>query len=159
MDERHRIAEAIERTVTGPVWHGLPLNELLAAISVADAAARPVPTAHSIWELVLHLTSWAGIVESRLTLASLPEPTAREDFPAVPNPTPVAWRKARSRLAAAHAQLAAAVRTLDRATLDRRVPNRDYTVRTMLHGVVEHGAYHGGQVALMTKALQDRHSP
>ena len=31
------------------------------------------------------------------------------------------------------------------------VTGLDYTVETLLHGVVEHGTYHGGQIALLKK--------
>jgi uncharacterized damage-inducible protein DinB len=56
-------------------------------------------------------------------------------------------------------RLASAVRQLEPTSLNRRVAGRKYTVRTMLQGVVEHGAYHGGQLALLTKAVSNRQSP
>jgi len=33
------------------------------------------------------------------------------------------------------------------------VAGLDYTVATLLRGVVEHGTYHGGQIALLKRAL------
>lgn len=159
MDDTKTLATRIERTVTGPVWHGSALAELLSAITHAQAAAHPISGVHSIWELVLHIASWATIAEERLSSEPTDEPDDETDWPVVPRATVPAWNKALSRLAASHASLAAAVQALDASALDRRVPGRKYTVRTMLHGVIEHGAYHGGQVALLTKALLDRHSP
>ena len=32
--------------------------------------------------------------------------------------------------------------------LQRIVPGRDHSAQEMLHGLIEHGAYHGGQIAL-----------
>ena len=40
--------------------------------------------------------------------------------------------------------------------LQRTVPGRDYTVETMVRGVIEHGVYHAGQVAIIRKALVKR---
>ncbi len=159
MDDAKILARRIECAVTGPAWHGPALAELLSAVTPAQAAAHPIAGAHSIWELVLHIASWATIAEERLSGEPSNEPDDETDWPPVPRATARAWAKALDRLAASHFSLAAAVRDLDTSALDERVPGRIYTVRTMLHGVIEHGAYHGGQVALMTKALIDRHSP
>ena len=49
------------------------------------------------------------------------------------------------------ALLAADARELDDARLDAIVPGLDYSVAVLLHGVVEHGTYHGGQIALLKK--------
>jgi uncharacterized damage-inducible protein DinB len=154
MDERERIAAAIERTVDGPVWHGEGLAALLDGCTATDAAAHPLDDAHSIWELVLHLTSWAEIVHARLPMIAIPEATDEEDWPLVPRTTTANWATAVSALGAAHQRLAAAVRTLDVDTLDDIVPSRAYTLRMMLHGISEHGAYHGGQIALLRRAIE-----
>jgi uncharacterized damage-inducible protein DinB len=33
------------------------------------------------------------------------------------------------------------------------VPGLDYSVAVLLHGIVEHGTYHGGQIVLLKRAL------
>ncbi len=153
MSELERLADAIERTVTGPVWHGAPLAELLDGTTADDAVATPIEGAHSIWELVLHISAWARIVESRLVMVAIPGATDAEDWPPLSTPTPRAWRSAVQQLTVSHQSLARAVRALDPALLDTVVPTRTYPLREMLHGVVEHGAYHGGQIALMLRGL------
>jgi uncharacterized damage-inducible protein DinB len=49
--------------------------------------------------------------------------------------------------------LAQDVRKLDDAAIDAMVPGLEYTMSNLLHGVIEHGTYHGGQIALLKKAL------
>ena len=150
--EAARLATAIERTVLGPVWHGDALATLLADIGPTDAAAYPIASAHSIWELVLHIAAWAAIAEARLASEPTDEPDDDENWPPVGRPTAVRWQAALSHLGDAHTSLAAAVMQLSPTALDARVTGRLYTVRTMLQGVVEHGAYHGGQIAFLTRA-------
>lgn len=147
------LADRIERTVAGPMWHGPALGELVARVTAEQAAARPVAGAHSIWELVLHVTSWADIVRERLRRATPVEATEAQDWPPVRTTGDAAWRDATARLAAGYQALAADVRRLAPERLEDRVPGRDYDVREMLHGVVEHGTYHGGQIALLARAL------
>ena len=156
MDDVTALALSIERVVAGPVWHGPALSDLLADVPAADAAARPIEGAHSIWEIVNHIAAWVSIVESRLGGVPTPEPTDEDDWPPVQRSTAAAWAEARSSLASLHQSLAGAVRRVDAARLDQIVPGRNYTLSTMLHGVAEHGAYHGGQIALLTRAKQGR---
>jgi uncharacterized damage-inducible protein DinB len=55
MTETHRINSQLERAYEGEAWHGPSLRELLDGVSAAQAASRPIPNAHSIWELVNHI--------------------------------------------------------------------------------------------------------
>ena len=156
MDELNRLADAVERTLNGPVWHGTALVELLSSVGADDALAHPIRDAHSIWELVLHVSAWARIAESRLADEPPPEPTDAEDWPPVTRPTPSGWKLALEQLTESHASLADAVRRCDPSTLNRRMPGRKHSARTMLLGIPEHGAYHAGQIVLLTRALQNR---
>jgi uncharacterized damage-inducible protein DinB len=153
MEELLQIANAIDEAITGPVWHGPALRELLENMTAADAAAHPIETAHSTWELVLHMAAWARIVEQRMTSTTLVEPTDAEDWPAVPPVSPHAWQESIASLHSAYHHLATAVRALPPDALGHRVPGRQHAMRTMLRGVVEHASYHGGQIALLTRAM------
>ena len=70
--------------------------------------------------------------------------------------SPEAWRATVERLKAAHRELAADVSQLDDSMLIGRVPGREHSVLAMIHGVVEHDAYHGGQIAILKRALESR---
>jgi hypothetical protein len=37
--------------------------------------------------------------------------------------------------------------------LQRILPGRDHSAQEMLHGIIEHGAYHAGQVAILKRAI------
>jgi len=52
--------------------------------------------------------------------------------------------------------LSADVRDLSDEALDAKVGELGYNVDVLLHGVVEHGTYHGGQIALLRKAIANR---
>jgi hypothetical protein len=153
MEELHQIANAIDEAITGPVWHGPALRELLEDMTAADAARKPIPSAHSTWEIVLHLASWARIVERRLHASVEIEPTDAEDWPAPAPVSPNAWQEAIQDLRAAYHSLARTVHDLPVEQLGHRVPGKQYAVRTMLRGIVEHASYHGGQIALLTRAI------
>lgn len=152
MTAASRLGEAITRTITGPMWHGPALAELLKDVGYEQAAARPIATAHSIWELVLHIATWAEIPRARLAGEARTEVSAEEDWPRPPAPSRAAWENAVARMDTAYRALARDVAALDDRALEAKVAGHDYSVRAMVRGVIEHGTYHGGQIALLKKA-------
>ncbi len=151
------LSESIARSVAGDPWHGPSLAALLAGVTDAEAAARPIGAAHTIGELVLHAAAWMDEVAARLRGATPGEPEAG-DWPA-----PCAWPEARARLEAAHGRLQRALADFPEARLGEVVGGErvaalgtGVTFEAMLIGVAEHNAYHGGQVALLLRALRAR---
>jgi hypothetical protein len=53
--ELSRLDEQLRRCFEGEAWHGPAVLEALHGVSAEEAGAHPVPGAHSIWELTLHL--------------------------------------------------------------------------------------------------------
>ena len=151
MSRARHLGSSLERTVTGPMWHGSALAEVLEGVTAERAAARPIPGAHTIWEIVLHIIAWAEIARARLRGESTGDPTPEQDWPPVAATDAAAWQRTLERLGACHRELAADVRGLDEARLDQKVANLDYSADVLLHGIVEHGTYHGGQIALLKK--------
>jgi uncharacterized damage-inducible protein DinB len=156
--ETHRIADMIERLMTGDPWHGPNVASTLEGISAADAARRPAGGAHSIWELVLHMTGWAREVTARLEGRDAQEPEGG-DWPAAGTGDD-AWQHARAALFAAHDDLVRQVRRLPDDALGQ--PVRDYRDNALgtglsryltLHGLIHHTCYHAGQIAMLRRLL------
>jgi uncharacterized damage-inducible protein DinB len=152
MTRARQLSKHLEHTMTGPMWHGQALAEILDGVSAERAAARPIAGAHTIWEIVLHVSAWVDIARARVKGQSTGDPTPAEDWPPVAATDPDAWQRALKQLDTSHRQLAADTRELDDAKLEAPVPGLDYSVAVLLHGIVEHGTYHGGQIALLKKA-------
>lgn len=145
------IAEQLRRAFDGEAWHGPALLELLQDVDAATAAAKPLPDAHSIWELVLHIAVWDAAAVRRLN-GEKTQPTGTANFPIVPKPSESAWRKAVADAKRAHDALVKMVATLPEHRLRERVPGKKYDFYFMLHGVAQHELYHAGQIALLKKA-------
>lgn len=154
MGSTTRLADHIARTLTGPMWHGPALLEVLNGVSAAEAARRPVAGTHSIWELVLHTAVWAEIAHGRLHGAALDTPRAADDFPLPATPTEEHWIAAIARLDKSYRVLSRAVSELTAQNLSQTVQTTGapQSIENMLHGTIEHGAYHAGQMALLKRA-------
>jgi len=153
MSESARIADQLRRAFDGDAWHGDSLFEILEGVTAAQAAARPIAHAHSIWELVLHIAAWDGAVLRRLGGAAV-ELSDAENVPAVTDAGEAAWRKTLAQVRNGHVKLVEAVASLSNSRLADMVPGKEgrhYTFYYMLHGVVQHELYHAGQIALLKK--------
>lgn len=148
-----QLSEALVQTITGPMWHGPALSEQLTGVSFEQAASRPVAAAHTIWELVLHIAEWARIARARMHGERLGEPTPEQDWPLQPDsPDAAQWAAVVEGMYDSYRFLAADVASVDERVLELPVTTLDYTLETLLRGVVEHGTYHGGQIALLKRA-------
>jgi len=152
-----RIQEGLARSFDGVAWHGPAVMPLLADVTAADAAVHPVPGAHSIWELVLHMAVWKRVVQRRLEGEQLYDLPPHEDWPPVTDTSDDAWRRAIEDLRRSHRDLVRMVATLGDEHLDTLLAGEGhtpYSVSITLHGVIEHDLYHAGQIALLKRAAQ-----
>lgn len=161
MNPTKYLAGRLRRAIHGPMWHGPSVVEALAGFDARSAPAHPVPGAHSAWELVLHITTWAEIAMQRLDGEAMAMPPADVDWPAAPaDASPDAWAAAQARLVAAYEALASRVATMPAESLLVPLQGLDHTVGVMLDGLIEHATYHGGQIAILRRALAaDRRLP
>jgi uncharacterized damage-inducible protein DinB len=159
MPEAARLIDQFKRSHDGDAWHGSPVKKILNGVTAAQAAKRPPNGGHSIWELVLHVTGWRNEAAQRATGKPAGTP-AGGDWPAVGDPTPARWKAALAALDASRENLAKVVRGMSDAQLLK--PTNDPRSRPLgtgvsyyelLHGIVQHDAYHAGQMAMLKKVL------
>src|SRR5215469_7263298 len=146
MSQIDMVIDELKRSFDGEAWHGPALMEILDGIDARTAAARPLPTAHSIWELVLHLAAWEDVVRRRIHGENCTL-TDEQNFGHVERVNDSAWQQAVGNLRDKHARLLETVSKLPDSRLNDRVPGKDYNLLFMLLGVVQHAAYHGGQIS------------
>jgi uncharacterized damage-inducible protein DinB len=152
MSEVGRIWDLLQRAHEGDAWHGPSLRELLADVNAERAAARPLPGAHTIWELVDHIASWEDVVRRRLEGEHIEEIPTPASFPTPASLDAAAWRESVQRLESGHRRLRQTISALGDQALSATAPGRDYPTYVMLYGVLQHDLYHAGQIALLKKA-------
>ena len=157
--ESDRLIDQFKRAHDGDPWHGSPVQEILKGVTAEQAARRPPNGAHSIWELVLHMTGWRNEVARRATGEPSGEP-AGGDYPDVGASTAARWKAALEALDASHTRLVGVVQGMSDADLLK--PTNDPRNRPLgtgvsyyelLHGIVQHDAYHAGQIAILKRVL------
>jgi uncharacterized damage-inducible protein DinB len=155
LSESSRLADQIRRAFEGDAWHGDAVIEILANVRAATAAARPIHNAHTIWELVLHVTAWDDAVRRR-TAGAVVNLSDRENFPPVQDTSDAAWQNAIEHLKATHDQLVKVVSEFPDSRLRQQVQGKSqpyYTFFYMFSGIVQHELYHAGQMVMLKKAF------
>lgn len=161
MTEVARIRNQFERAFNGEAWHGPSVLALLDGVTAQQAAAHPIPGAHSIWELTLHIAAWEDACRRRLE-GDPAQLTDDENFPPVTDTTEAAWETAKAKLIDVHRRLLNTITATDDSRLDQPIiaqPIVDSTETTFstvyvtLHGGVQHSLYHAGQIAILKKAI------
>jgi uncharacterized damage-inducible protein DinB len=151
-----RIADQLRRAFEGKAWHGPSLREILAGVTAEQAHARAVASAHSIWELVLHIRVWTGAAAGAAHGVPMPKLVGTvDDWPSVADSDGEAWASALDRMFATGEQLALAIEQLGDDRLTETVPGRQYDFYYLFHGVIQHSLYHAGQIALLKKVDQN----
>ena len=144
----------MSRAYSGKAWHGPSLRGLLRGVTAEQAAKRPIPNAHTIWELVHHIAVWENVGRRRLTgdRAAI-EISSPEDWPPADEQSEAAWDQAKAALDRGHQALVEAIANIPESRLDAPVFEGMSTVYVTLHGVIQHDLYHAGQIAMLKKGL------
>jgi hypothetical protein len=153
MQENERIADQLKRAFYGDAWSGPCVKDVLDGVTAQMAAARAIPEAHSIWELVHHITAWVDIVRREVMGETL-DVTADINFPPVNDTSDGAWQQSLKQMEDAEAALRNLITSIPGSKLDEPAgPDGRYTVYLLLHGAVQHSLYHAGQIMLMKRSL------
>ncbi len=146
--ETARIAEQLRRVYEGPSWLGPPLKQLINDINEEQARKRSLASAHTIWELILHIATWLRISRERLWATHTRDAEPSEDWPAMSN----SWQSALSSLESEIYALVEAILDFSDERLPESAPAREpQSFYILLHGVIQHCAYHAGQISLLKK--------
>lgn len=156
MTQGERLSDELRRALHGEAWHGPALEELVASVTPEEAMQRAVPTGHTIWELVLHISSWSNIALRRINGGQV-APYEGEDWPETGGFTQEHWDEAKRALTESYERLSEVVLGMTDDELMAKAPLSERSIAGMIDGVAQHAAYHGGQIALLRKLVTTHH--
>jgi len=150
MDNLLLILTLIDEAYGKPAWHGPNLKQSLRGVTAKQAAWRPRPGRHNIWEETVHAAYWKYVVRRRI------EGNKRGSFALkgsnfFPRPEPgklteAAWLTDKQLLDSEHRALRATIAK----TLRTDPPPKLFR---MLYGISFHDIYHAGQIRLLRRML------
>lgn len=150
MSEIARIADLLEETFGGTPYYGPSVLRTLENVTAEVAAQRPRWSAHSIWDLVAHLTAELDYAFAVIQGAAGPWVEGETTWPPVSDTSEAAWREAIEALKQANRALVSMIRHLDDGILEQKPIQVRGPYYLMLHGTMQHSIFHSGQISLLT---------
>jgi len=146
----------VEESYARKAWHGPNLRRSLRGVTPEEAAWRPNPDRHNIWEIVVHCAYWKYVVRRRL----LGE--RRGSFPSMGSNwfkrpvvfTARAFSQEIALLEDTHRSMVEAIRALGPKELTKSSGKRKTTPETLIRGIALHDVYHAGQIQLLKKLMK-----
>ncbi|HZE82316.1 MAG TPA: DinB family protein [Candidatus Polarisedimenticolia bacterium] len=154
--ECNRVAHQLASTINGEAWYGESLREILAGVTGEQAQAHPIPNAHSIWELVLHVEAWCQFAIGAVHGTPIPPwPTMPKelDWPPVTGTGEQAWKDAVQSFFTSSLKFVGAIQGFSDERLEDAVPGRTYNFYRLFQSMTQHAVYHSGQIALLKKMV------
>ncbi|TCD02409.1 DinB family protein [Pedobacter psychroterrae] len=143
----------LRKAYIGDAWHGNNVSCIISSVKDNQAFSRPIVDAHSIAEIVLHLTSWTEEVSSRLMGKISAEP-AKGDWPSPIEETTVTWNAIVSDFHIENEKLinlSMSFMADDWAKHVQTPSGRGISYFELFNGLIQHHAYHAGQISLLLK--------
>ncbi|MBZ5703394.1 MAG: DinB family protein [Acidobacteriia bacterium] len=136
-------------------WHGPNLRQSLRGVTAQQAAWRPAPARHNIWEETLHAAYWKYALRRRIAGGQRGS-FALKGSNFFPRPekgrcSETAWRADRQLLEKEHRALRAVV-------LQALRSGRAARFTRQILGIAFHDVYHAGQIRLLRRLQQRRKS-
>lgn len=132
-------------------WHGPNLKQSLKGVTAEQAAWRPGPGRHNIWEVTLHAAYWKYAVRKRLTGGKRGAFVLKgSNFfprPEKGKASESAWKADKAILEEEHRKLLETIRQALRKPQNNRKLH-------MIYGAALHDIYHAGQIRLLRRLME-----
>jgi len=152
------LLQTIDESYNQHAWHGVNLRGSIRGLTAKQAAWRPSPVRHNIWEIVLHCAYWKYVVRRKLLGERKGSfPLKGSNWFVRPNVTSEkAWRTDIELLELSHELLREAVVELKDSDLKRHPSGSKWTTLQTVSGIASHDVYHAGQIQLLKRLQKER---
>jgi len=149
MNETTRIAKLFDNLFDGDPWVDVTLMKTLSEIS-PDKAAFKSGEANSIWEIANHIISWRRNVLKRVIGEAIATPEHNYFLP-VEDTSARAWQNTLKELSDSQSEWTSFLNNMNDSDLQSIHPINKITHYEHIHGIIQHDAYHLGQIVLLAK--------
>jgi DinB family protein len=152
-NEVEQLLLILDQAYNRPSWHGTNLRGSIRRVTPAQAAWRPGPKRHNIWETVVHAAYWKYAASRRFIDQPLGSFHYKGSnwFRRPEAPDARAWNADIALLDRMHTTLREAVEKLSARQLYATPPGKKVSNFTLLSGIAAHDLYHAGQIQLLKR--------
>ena len=150
MKETSRIGGLFMNLYNGHPWLDVTIVDTLKTISWEQAAAKVHPHLNSIWQIVIHMVSWRLNVRKRVNgeVIKTPENNYIQDHPQISEES---WLHLLDELETSQQEWISFLQHADDSMLEGIYTVNKMSYYEQIHGILQHDAYHLGQIVLLAK--------
>lgn len=152
MKETDRILKSFEDLFSGDPWLDVNLMDTLEGISGRQASRRITPGRNTIREIVHHVVQWRLTVLRRIQGEVVSSPD-HNYLLAIEDPSEAGWEETIDQLKGSQEKWTDFLRTWDEKKFETVYPGNKMTYYEHVQGILQHDAYHLGQVVLLSKLV------
>jgi hypothetical protein len=152
------LLEIVDQAFLKKAWHGPNLRGSIRGLTAREAAWRPRPGRHNIWEIVVHAAYWKYAVRRRIRGDRKGSFALKGSnwFHSPITSTEAAWRRDVQLLEQEHAVLREAIAGLPAKELHQPARGSKTSNAVLVYGIACHDVYHAGQIQLLKRLLRSR---
>lgn len=154
--ELELLLSLVEESYVRKAWHGPNLRGSLRGLTAKEAAWRPSPHRHNIWEIMVHCSYWKYIVRRRI-LGEKKGSFAIKGSNWFNRPvalTSEAFRQDLALLEEIHESMVDAISSLLPSELKEIPKNSKVSTEAIIRGIASHDVYHAGQIQLLKRLMK-----
>ncbi len=152
MKEIQRIVQLFEKGYDGSPWIDVNLVNTLQSVSAEQALQKMNPNSNSIWEITNHIISWRKNVLQRVQGKQIKTP-AHNYFEKVKKGSASDWKNTLKQLSLSQKDWITFLNTIKKAELNKVYEPNEMTYYEHIQGILQHDAYHLGQIVMLTRLL------
>ncbi|MCB0649572.1 MAG: DinB family protein [Saprospiraceae bacterium] len=152
--EKEQLISLFSKLYDGYPWLAVNFEDTIMGLDYQKAFAHPLASCNSIWELVRHLIEWKKNVMLRLKDQVIKTPE-HNYIMIVENPNEESWQSTLAEWRALNGEWLDFLKHYDFGKLGAVYPNNKMTYFEHIHGVLQHEAYHLGQMVLLAKLAKN----
>ena len=150
MDSAKLVLALLDEAYEKKTWHGPNLKQSIKGVTAKQAAWRPGPGRHNIWEVTLHAAYWNYALRRRIEGGKRGSFVLKgSNFFTRPEPgklNEAAWKNDKRLLEREHRAMRQAAAKVLRAP-------RGAKLIPQLYGIAYHDIYHAGQIRLLRRLM------
>ena len=152
MNESQKIIELFEDLYDGSPWIDVNIKDTLEELTPGQAAEKILQGRNSIWEIVNHLIHWRLNVLERMKGTRMTTP-GNNYFTPVTDTSSDAWRNTLENLKHSQDAWTHYLSAMNGPDYLKVYAGNNMTHYRHIHGIIQHDAYHLGQIVLLSKLL------
>lgn len=152
MKELKRIGRLMDDLYEGSPWIDVNLSTTLKNLTAEQAAKKVNPQWNTVWEIVNHLINWRLNVLQRIQDKTVASP-ADNYFAPVREVSAEAWQNTLDKLEDSQEQWRQVLKKFKKKDLEKSYPTNGMSYYDHIQGIIQHDAYHLGQIVLLAKVV------